>query len=124
MSASRILPHTHEEYRGHAWVIDECGKYKLVFKNTRKNETFEIEDNFVHCNWGWNGLHNGFYLSDLLNTKKGPSFRVQDRYVADGNSLEEYLGQRKDDDSPDDVERDYNYKYFQKIISDIYPDIY
>ena len=26
------------------------------------------EYNLLHCNWGWDGRHNGYYLSKVFNT--------------------------------------------------------
>ena len=30
--------------------------------------------NNIHCNWGWNGLHNGYFLSTALNAEENPAY--------------------------------------------------
>lgn len=47
--------------KGHSWVIDGF-------------DGFAIEDEsevLVHCNWGWDGLYNGFYYSGVFNLSNG-----------------------------------------------------
>ena len=43
---------------GHAWLMDGYihGRYKSHYYN------------LLHCNWGWDGRHNGYYLSKVFNT--------------------------------------------------------
>ena len=47
------------EFVGHAWVIDGYIQ--------RKDST-----PLFHCNWGWGGLKNGYYLSKVFDTGNGP----------------------------------------------------
>ena len=47
---------------GHAWVYDGA----LI---TYKDGT---STNYVHCNWGWDGNKNGYYLSRVFDTNAGP----------------------------------------------------
>lgn len=49
---------------GHAWVVDG-------YIHSRKNNEESI---YVHCNWGWGGRHNGYFLSDVLNADEGPCY--------------------------------------------------
>ena len=59
---------------GHAWVIDgsavrhgylRIGNYQGV-----PGEYIEIQHlSFVHCNWGWNGANNGYYLYGAFESK-------------------------------------------------------
>lgn len=52
--------------QGHAWVIDGC---LFCWKDLyEKKEKINI---LFHCNWGWGGLDNGYYSSDLFNTTYG-----------------------------------------------------
>lgn len=46
---------------GHAWVYDGA----LVASKDGKTS------NFVHCNWGWGGCKNGYYVSKAFNTNVG-----------------------------------------------------
>lgn len=49
---------------GHAWVYDG-------YCRATKDDTTKY---FVHCNWGWNGNSNGYYISKIFNTSSGPEF--------------------------------------------------
>jgi len=44
---------------GHGWVYDG------YIKATKGSEQRYL----VHCNWGWNGLYNGYFLSYAFDTK-------------------------------------------------------
>lgn len=46
---------------GHAWVYDGM----LTASKDNKTSTF------IHCNWGWNGRNNGYYISKAFNTNAG-----------------------------------------------------
>ena len=63
---------------GHAWVIDGYLLRTKEIKNTIINESgdkcvFSTYENqqLVHCNWGWVGSCNGYYLQGIFNTKNG-----------------------------------------------------
>lgn len=47
---------------GHAWVID----------GFRKLSNGRITQNYVHCNFGWDGSCDGYYLDAVFDTTKGP----------------------------------------------------
>ena len=49
---------------GHAWVVDG---YIDEVKNN-------VHSYYLHCNWGWGGTSNGYYLSDTFNTGDGPVY--------------------------------------------------
>lgn len=49
---------------GHAWVVDG-------FIDEVKNRE---QSYYIHCNWGWGGIKNGYYLSDVLNAEELPVF--------------------------------------------------
>ena len=53
---------------GHAWVYDGYLIYSWGI-DPRDQEKTAL---FIHCNWGWDGNHNGFYLSENFLTSKGP----------------------------------------------------
>ena len=44
---------------GHAWVIDGY---------IQRNDSTPL----FHCNWGWGGLKNGYYLSKVFDTRNDP----------------------------------------------------
>lgn len=56
----------------HAWVADQFVKV-LRRVNVYDIFTFEllytadVYQNYIHCNWGWHGRHNGFFLSKEFN---------------------------------------------------------
>lgn len=45
---------------GHAWVVDGYKK--------NDNATKSKHDYFIHCNFGWGGKNNGWYLIDLFRS--------------------------------------------------------
>lgn len=46
---------------GHAWVYDG------VMTASKNGKSY----NFIHCNWGWGGRNNGYYLSRTFDTNAG-----------------------------------------------------
>ena len=103
-------------YTGHAWVIDQCAEFKCVMENTKTKDIQTITDNFVHCNWGWNGECNGYYLSGLFNTTYGAKFHLEDMLEDYDGTWEEYCYYIKDND---DTKMSRNYEYDLLIITDI-----
>lgn len=53
---------------GHAWVIDVYANLTCTVTNGKDVQT--ITDNFVHCNYGWGGSNDGYYLSGVFDTRK------------------------------------------------------
>jgi hypothetical protein len=49
---------------GHAWIIDGYEQFNISGKVST----------FVHCNFGWNGTADGFYLNNTFNTESGSSY--------------------------------------------------
>lgn len=49
---------------GHGWVVD--GYIRSVKSG--------IKSLYLHCNWGWGGAHNGYFLSSVLNAEAGPDY--------------------------------------------------
>lgn len=49
---------------GHGWVVDG-----YIF--SRKNQKENI---YLHCNWGWGGSCNGYFLSNVLNAEELPYY--------------------------------------------------
>lgn len=66
---------------GHAWVIDGYGQkadYYMIYKDCyyqgeyvgyikTASVNFTIDEYYFHCNWGWNGKDNGWYLAGVFN---------------------------------------------------------
>lgn len=74
------IPVTHYNYSdGHAWVIDGSmaqtrNVYTYLYNGTLAKTETETRSLF-HCNWGWSGQNNGYYLAEAFNTIKGPEVR-------------------------------------------------
>jgi hypothetical protein len=49
---------------GHAWVIDGC--------------FFTAQKRYFHCNFGWGGVADGFYLDDVFDATAGPEYITGD----------------------------------------------
>ena len=91
---------------GHAWVLDGIKKLKrkitLINKFSNRTESVSYQTKeLVHCNFGWNGSDNGYYLSKAFNTVTGPVMRGADKR---DNGM---YGQ------------DYNFQYNHQIIKGI-----
>lgn len=52
------------------------------------NDTYTY---FMHCNWGWSGYRNGYFLSEVFNTNEEPDFPNYDVVIQledpQGNNL-------------------------------------
>lgn len=46
--------------KGHAWVSDAC--YFCV----DINDSTQILDTYIHCDWGWGGYCNGYYSGSVF----------------------------------------------------------
>lgn len=66
---------------GHAWVIDGVGNidydiYRYYCYNPKTHEYKDLEiiyksSKYVHCNWGWAGQDNGYFLIGVYDTYTG-----------------------------------------------------
>lgn len=56
---------------GHTWIIDGVDRSlsKYEYTSNGLNEKYRT---LFHCNWGWGGLHDGYYLSDMFDAGNGP----------------------------------------------------
>ena len=54
---------------GHAWVIDGCVvRERDVISLPPLSPQHEIQ-HFIHCNWGWDGIDDGYYIAGAFGTK-------------------------------------------------------
>lgn len=62
--------------RGHAWVVDGCYYVKALYRlmATYDGETWSVFKEMGtyrtchnHINWGWNGMHNGYFNGWIFN---------------------------------------------------------
>lgn len=56
---------------GHAWVVDG-----ILIKYANEVDEFfqpiEVYQNLIHCNWGWNGYGNGYFIIGAFQNKYSP----------------------------------------------------
>lgn len=83
---------------GHAWVIDgvklikrDVMGFSLLNKKKKRRELWYTQVKYlVHCNFGWNGNANGYYLHKAFNTTNGyESDTDLDNNVSDSDSQKE-----------------------------------
>ncbi|MDE6267098.1 MAG: C10 family peptidase, partial [Muribaculaceae bacterium] len=70
----------------HAWIIDGKGSitYRITlytYYNPKTGEyaTREFKSEtakYLHCNWGWRGVYNGYFLENAFNTNSGRDFPI------------------------------------------------
>jgi hypothetical protein len=63
-------------FNGHAWVVDgyiDRSRIKKTIQTATGNEISSETENqlLVHCNWGWEGKGNGYYVSKIFKTGAG-----------------------------------------------------
>lgn len=108
----------HTKYDGgHEWLIDGYLPQKRVLQYVEKKsrkilETKTEERLLVHCNWGWDGACNGFFLSGIFNTNKAER---EDPYI---ELIREEQQSPKNTRSP---ENKGNYRYHITIIPYVHP---
>jgi hypothetical protein len=56
---------------GHAWVIDGYIK-KVVTTHVDEYTSYTTTTKYVHCNWGWRGTGNGYFIGKAFETRYFP----------------------------------------------------
>ena len=61
---------TESHYSSHAWIIDasleqERAVYTYLYNGILAKTEYEYRT-LCHCNWGWGGLADGYYMGDLF----------------------------------------------------------
>lgn len=74
----RFLGITIKHTGGHVWVYDG---YISANKDGK-------QQNLIHCNWGWGGNKNGYYLSKVFDTNSGPE--IPDYQITDPTETSYY----------------------------------
>lgn len=69
---------------GHAWVMDGTGIVEsfcwTYYCYNPKTKTYTdkkldiVHSKYVHCNWGWGGADNGYFLEGVYDTDKGVDY--------------------------------------------------
>lgn len=65
---------------GHYWVVDGYCRLFCKAKNKRSGEIKNIVANYVHCNAGWHGINNGYYIDELF-TFNNPKANAEDHQI-------------------------------------------
>ncbi len=63
---------------GHAWVIDgyiQRDRVCIMYNDNEYHSTTRTPEYFVHCNFGWAGLSNGYYTSGIFDVIDTPQYR-------------------------------------------------
>jgi len=69
---------------GHFWILDGYARfYCEYYEGKPENVLGSIESDYVHVNWGWSGIQNGYYLSGVFDSQYNP-LRVSDKDVYSG----------------------------------------
>ena len=59
------------ELSGHAWVIDGMiAQYLYETAGSNSERQRLLRAPLFHCNWGWDGHHDGYYTSEIFRIKK------------------------------------------------------
>lgn len=90
---------------GHAWVVDQfvsALRHVTVYNRNTWEVLYsaDVEQHFLHCNWGWNGSYNGFFVSGEFDITSPLVFETK---------------------SPLDTLNEYTYKYNLKQYTGIRP---
>ncbi len=67
-------------YYGHAWVVDGVAIKSLYLERNHGggSSIVKLTQNLIHCNWGWNGSNNGYFIIGAF----------QNRYNLDNDGIE------------------------------------
>jgi len=95
----------------HAWIVDGYIEQRWWDCFRIDHRLYEVEQyrTFLHNNFGWNGLDNGYYASGIFDTNAGPALASDTtRTVSGPGTRAEWIGEH------------YNYQFNIQI----YPNIY
>ncbi len=83
---------------GHAWVIDgamaQHNMQTIAYPPDARNPYGRTSTGvlwrrqLLHCNFGWGGHCDGYYVEDVFNLKKGPVFIEEGN--GDGGGSDDY----------------------------------
>jgi hypothetical protein len=99
---------------GHGWVIDGYRTMMTLAKDFYSGDWIPYEDDYVHCNLGWGGTSNGWYISGVFDTRYNED-KTHNIPWADADGDLEIKESRSTGDA------DYYYKYEVRILTGIRP---
>lgn len=91
---------------GHIWVVDGYCNMQCTAKNkNNQNDTKTFTTNYVHCNLGWGGSKNGYYMDKVFSAN---------------------IGANASDETVENITRttygtERYYQYYLKIVTNIRP---
>lgn len=94
---------------GHYWIIDGYANLSCTAECKTTKSDVKITADYVHCTWGWYGMKNGYYLSNVFDSQYYPLYT---------NSKDVYSTRRSATGNKDG--------YFQhdlRLITEIHPNI-
>jgi hypothetical protein len=94
---------------GHYWVIDGYRQMAVTTKNDKSIAAKLDTTDYVHCNLGWGGNKNGWYISRVFDASTNPD-RTNNIPLID-----------KDDGIPRSATQDNFYQYGLEILTFIRP---
>lgn len=79
---------------GHRWLLHgllERKRYMKIYANGVLTNTQAESEYYVLCNWGWNGICDGYYLSGVFDCGRGLDYDdyTQSRYEYESKSGDE-----------------------------------
>lgn len=95
---SGLGEHTTGKNAGHAWVIDGYYRYRRdkTSDDPSKCVSYTVFDTYytelVHCNFGWGGFCNGYYISNIFDLTPGAT--IPDPGSDQGTDIENYVDKR------------------------------
>ena len=57
---------------GHEWIIDGYANMSCTATHKLTKESKRITEDYVHCNIGWNGRYNGYYINEVFDIRYYP----------------------------------------------------
>ncbi|MCQ2226307.1 MAG: C10 family peptidase [Bacteroidales bacterium] len=100
-NGSIVMAEGFSDKSGHAWNYDGYLQKKRdvrttiytlieskkgISRETKTVTSCEYSD-YVHINWGWSGIDNGYYLSNVFDTKNGPELNSDDTWNTTGSAF-------------------------------------
>lgn len=67
-------------YKAHAWNIDGY--------RTSKRGIYDIQ--MIHCDFGWGGMYNGYYVSNVFNLGDEDNIYDNDNHYGNDQELNHY----------------------------------
>ena len=87
---------------GHCFIVD--GYFNMSCTATKGAESVSISKDFVHCNPGWGGINNGYYISGVFDMR-------DNHFIADENEILDDMNNSRSSKTKSDNLGDNNYGF-------------